>query len=569
MKIIGICYDVWISSACIVENGKILAAAPEERFTRIKREREFPKNSISYCLKIAGCSLKDIDYIAIGWNPAHHLKSYNPRYSKTLRWRAEYLTAVPNSLLQFSEDKQIYLIEENLKGVDCEHKIIYIDHHMAHAANAFFLSSFDEAAIFTADGRGEDEVAIYARGKSNKIQKMDSMVWPHSIGVFYQVFTQFLGFVPHSDEWKVMALGAYTDSTENPYYEKIKKLVQVDEEGQIELNLSYFDYYLHDQLYFYSKRFVKDFGLPRKKDNPLEEKHYQIAEALQRVTEETLINCLNYLHEKTKLSKLVLNGGVFMNSVFNGKILSKTKFKEVFISSCPDDSGTCIGAALYVYNQKAGENALRVPQTHNYYGPEFKDDEIKETLDKYKVVYKYIQNIEKFAAEKIASGKLIGWFQGKMEFGQRALGNRSILCDARDPNMKNKVNLAVKYRESFRPFAPSILQEHKQDFFEIEENSSVDFMEKVYMIKKEKQKIIPAVTHADGSGRLHTVNKETNPKYYQLIFEFKNITGVPIVLNTSFNLNGEPIVCSPTDAIRTFYSCGLDLLILGNYVIEK
>lgn len=571
MKILGLCYDVWMASAALIEDGKVIAAAPEERFTRIKREREFPKNAIDFCLKKAGCTLEDIDYIALGWNPGSHLKRYNPRYSKTIRWRAEYLYTVPNSIIQFSDDKIIKSIEENLILKNNKKlKIIYVGHHLSHAANAYFLSPFNEAAIFSSDGRGEDECGYYAHAKGNKIvDSIGTINFPHSIGLFYMTFTEYLGFQTHSDEWKVMALGAYVEKEENPYYEKIRKLIKVRDDGDLWVDLSYFDYYLQDQLNFFSKRFVKEMGEPRMREDKLEKRHYLIAGALQKVTEEILTECLNFLYNKTNSKNLVVNGGTFMNSLFNGKILQQTKFENLFISSCPDDSGTCIGAALYVYNDVMGEDAKRETQIHNFYGPEFSEEEIKKALEDYKLKYEYIENIEEYTSKEIEKGNIIGWFQGRMEFGQRALGNRSILADPRDPKMKDKINACIKYRESFRPFAPSILEENKDEYFEIEKDTYVPFMEKVYLIKEEKRKIIPAVTHADGTGRLQTVSKESNPRYYKLISEFGKRTGVPIILNTSFNLNGEPIVCSPKDAIRTFYSCGLDMLVIGNYVVKK
>jgi carbamoyltransferase len=567
MKVIGLSADTWIASATLVEDGKIIAGVAEERLNRQKMYKGFPSKSIDFCLKKAGCSINDIDYIVVAWNPGRHIRRYNSRFSNMPRWRAEHLYAIPNSLIQFFDDKEIESIEQELQFKNSKCKIIYIDHHLAHSANAFFLSPFKDAAIITVDGKGENETSTYAIGNDKSIKKLGATEFPHSLGLFYGTFTEFLGFRPDSDEWKVMALSSYIKD-ENPYYKKVKDLIKVLPDGRIEMDLTYFGYYLHDGLHMYTDKFVKKFGEPRKKNSELTQRHYQIAHAMQRVSEDILTDCLNHLYDITKLDKVVVSGGSFMNSVFNGKLLSKTKFNDVFISSCPDDSGISIGAALYICN-KYNKDTKRYPQIHNYYGPEFSNDEIKKTLDVYNIKYEFVEDVEKFAAEKIANGKLIGWFQGKLEFGQRALGNRSIVCDARDPQMKDKVNSAVKYREAFRPFAPSILEEAREEYFDIEKNTFVPFMEKVYMIKKEKQKLLPAVTHVDGSGRLQTVNKEVNPKYYKLISEFNKITGVPIILNTSFNLNGEPIVCSPKDAIRTFYSCGLHILILGNYVITK
>ena len=447
MKVLGICSDVWISSAALIEDGKVIAAIPEERLNRQKQYRGFPKNAIEFCLKEANCKLEDIDYIAIGWNPGKHIKRYNGRFSSTMRWRGEYLYAIPNSLMMVSNDRDISYIEQQLHLKSSECKIVFIDHHSSHAGNGFFLSSFKEAAILTADGRGEDDTLTYAVGKDNKIEKLSSILFPHSIGLFYGTFTQFLGFTPDSDEWKVMALASYVPQDKkknNPYYEKVKKLITFNENsGSFDVDLSYFSYYLHDQFNCYSEKFTHEFGKTRNKNDPLTEKDYQIAEALQRVVEETLLSCLKYLHKKTGMKNLVVNGGTFMNSVFNGKIISETEFENVFIGSCPDDSGTSIGAALYVYNMKA-DSPKRSPMIHNYYGPQFSNKEIKETLDKYKLNAEYIEEIEKHTAILISQGKLVGWFQGKMEFGQRALGNRSILADPRDPAMKDKVNLEVK-----------------------------------------------------------------------------------------------------------------------------
>lgn len=566
MKILGICYDVWLSSAAIIENGKVIAAACEERFNRNKREREFPKQSINFCLKFAGCSLKDIDHVALGWNPGKHIKRYNPRFSKTLRWRGEYLYTFPNSLIQFNDDKIIDNIEQIIQFKNYTCSIHYIDHHLAHAANAFFLSPFKYAAIFSADGRGEDETCFYGIGNNSYIERIGSILFPYSIGLFYMAITEYLGFVPHADEWKVMALGAYVTGEDNPYYPKLKKLLYYAGDGQIFQDMTYFEYHIHDRLYFCSDKFLKEFGHNRKPDEELTIRHYHIAEALQHVTEDVLTDCLNFLQQKTCLKNLVVNGGVFMNSLYNGKILQKTNFEHVFISSCPDDSGTSIGAALYVHNKFSD---TRFVQSHNYYGPGFSNDEIKAELDKYNIKYTHYGDITKIVAGYISYGNIVGWFQGRMEFGQRALGNRSILCDPRSGEMKDMLNSAIKYREHFRPFAPSILQEDVADYFEIDKNVEVPFMEKIYPIKPEKRHLIPAVVHADGTGRLQTVNKQTNPLYYDLISQFKRITGIPVILNTSFNLNGEPIVCTPKDAIRTFFSCGMDILVLGNFIIKK
>ncbi|KKT57824.1 MAG: Carbamoyltransferase [Candidatus Giovannonibacteria bacterium GW2011_GWC2_44_9] len=566
-RILGICSDVFITSAVLLEDGKVIAGAPEERFNRQKLYRGFPMQAVKYCLKEARCSLEDIDIVALGWNPGLHIKPSSMRFGQVLRWRGEHFHTVPHALLSLAKTTKVDYVEQSLKQLKNDIKIVYVTHHNSHAANAFFLSPFKESAILTIDGRGEEDTAGFFVGKGNKIEELKLVKLPHSLGLFYGAFTDFLGFAPHSDEWKVMALAA-RDFPQNKYYEKMKNLVSLNRDGTFELDLSYFHYYLNDRQALYAPKMVKLFGPPRIADSAITERHYEIANALQRVSEETVIHMLNWLHKKTSMENLVVNGGFFMNSVFNGKIANVTKFKNVFVSSCPDDSGTSLGAALYAYHHIGGQKK-REEQAHNYYGPQFSNGEIKEALDKYKVNYKYIGDIEKYTARLIAAGKIVGWFQGRMEFGQRALGNRSILADPRDPLMKDKVNKAVKYRETFRPFAPSILEERVAEYFECDKSARVPFMEKVFLIRSQKRQIIPAVTHIDGSGRLQTVSKQTNSRFYKLISEFEQIAKVPIVLNTSFNLKGEAIVCSPTDAIRTFYSCGLDALVLSNYLVAK
>jgi len=569
IRILGICSDVYITSAVLLEDGKVVAGAPEERFVRQKLFMGFPMNAVKYCLKEARCKLEDIDCIALGWNPGIHIKPSSLRFGSVLRWRGEHLHAIPHALLTLAKTKHVDYVEQSFRQIKNNNdiRIVYVTHHHAHAANAFFLSPFKESAIITIDGRGEEDTAGFFIGRRNKIEELKLIKLPHSLGLFYGAFTEFLGFTPHSDEWKVMAMAA-KDFPENRYYQKMKNLVKLQSDGTFELDLSFFHYYLNDRQAWYSPKLTKTFGPPRLPDMALIDRHYEIANALQQVSEETVIHMLNWLYKKTGTKNLVVNGGFFMNSVFNGKIASKTNFKNVFVSSCPDDSGTSLGAALYVYNHIQGKKE-RYAQEHNYYGPQFSNAEIKEALDKYKVSYEYIEDVEKHAARLIADGKILGWFQGRMEFGQRALGNRSILADPRDTSMKDKVNKAVKYRETFRPFAPSILEERVAEYFECDKNARVPFMEKVFMIKPEKRKLIPAVTHIDGSGRLQTVSGEINPRFYKLIQEFDKITRMPVVLNTSFNLKGDAIVCTPTDAIRTFFSCGLDALVMGNYVIMK
>lgn len=567
MRILGIGPEMWISSAVLLRDGKVVAGAAQERFDRIKTSRKFPYGAIAHCLKMGKCEIEDVDYVAVGWNPGIHLRSYNYRFSDAARWRAEYLYQIPNNLVRLLKDKKIEYVEQVFKQKKGEQRIVYVTHHLAHAANAFYPSQFKEAAILSVDGRGEDDSAFFGVGKGNKITELDTLALPHSLGLVYTSITQFLGFQPHVDEWKVMALASY-GKRNNATYRKFKSILKLQKDGWFEFDLSYFNYHLHDKLHFHAPKMKELLGVPRHEDEPLTNRHIEIAAALQQITEEVLVHMLKWLHKKTGQDNLVVGGGVFLNSVFNGKITALTPFKNVFISSCPDDSGISLGAAAYVHHDILGLPRMQALE-HNYWGPEFNNEEIKEAIEKYKLKATRVADVEKYAAKLIADGNIIGWFQGKMEFGQRALGNRSILADPRRKEMKDLVNRVIKYRESFRPFAPSVLEEHVSEYFECEKKDRVPFMERVYQIRKGKQAKIPAVVHVDGSGRLQTVSKKTNPQFHKLISEFQKLSGIPIVLNTSFNLKGEAIVCTPTDAIRTFMSSGLDMLVMGNYVLAK
>jgi carbamoyltransferase len=568
MRVLGISHDLYITSACLLEDGHIVAACPEERLNRKKLSTDFPVLAIRYCLDQAGCRLSDVDHIAVGWNPGGHVNRLNRRFSDRSRWRGEHLTSVPNFLLALQDDDRVSHITQQLTTENAKLETVFVDHHKAHAAH-YYLSPYRDAAIMTCDGRGEHDTVTLNVASGNKITELQRETFPQSIGMLYGAITQFLGFQRDSDEWKVMALASYwPEGVNNPYLGRIRKLVRLLPEGRFELDLSYFSYYLYDVKNWYSQKLVDELGKPRAKDEPITESHHQLAHALQTVTEETMAHILDALHRRSGLRDLVVCGGSFMNSVFNGKITELTPFENVFISSCPDDSGVSIGAALYLSNHLL-DNSRRQVMEHNYFGPEYDDDEIVDTLERYKLAYTRRDDVEAYAAEKLSQGRIVGWMQGKMEFGQRALGNRSILADPRDPAMKDKVNRAVKYRESFRPFAPAVLEEAVEDYFEVKGERCVRFMERVYPVREDKRKLVPAIVHVDGSGRLQTVEKRTNPRFHRLIAEFAQLTGVPLVLNTSFNLNGEPIVCSPTDAIRTFFSCGLDVLVMGNYVLEK
>lgn len=565
--VLGIAHDLWISSAALVREGEVIAAVCEERFNRRKKYRGFPSDAIDFCLQKAGLSLEDLDLVVSGWNPAWHLEAVHGRFSATARWRPEYLYALPNYLLQKAAAFPTGPIEERFGELDVP--LVHMDHQVAHAANAFYLSDYDEAAVLTADGRGERQTTMLAMAGPEGIVQHAEVLYPHSLGLFYGMITQYLGYQPDSDEWKVMALAAY-EVDDTPYYQVLRDLVRLRADGTFRLDLAMCGFHQPDVYggLFYTPDLVAALGIPpRQPGEALTQEHHAVASAMQRVFEETMSWMLTALHERTGLERVVLGGGCMMNSVYNGRITAQTPFREAFVSSCPDDSGISVGAALWGYHQKAA-SPRRVSHPHNYWGPDY-SGEIEETLKRYRLSYEQVGDPARRAAALLAEGKLLGWFQGAMEFGQRALGHRSILADPRREEAKEQVNLAVKYREAFRPFAPSILAERAADYFHTEGTGAVPFMERVYRFRDEKKEEVPAVVHTDGTGRLQTVSRDSNPRYYDLIACFEQLTGVPVILNTSFNLNGEPVVCTPTDAIRTFYSCGLDALILEDYLITK
>ena len=567
MYILGINQTGYISSACLLKDNKIVSAIAEERITRNKKTRTFPHKSIQYCLDKEKKTITDVDYVAFGWNPAVNITKLNKGFSniEKQRYMGEYLYSSPSHMLQYFKDKDTSKTVVKLQLKDKNLKMYNIKHHDSHLANAYLTSKFNKSAIFSADGFGERETVVFAMGEQNKIQRLKTQSFPHSVGMFYSAFTQFLGFRPDSDEWKVMAMSSYAKPTK--YYSRVKNLVKLLPNGEFQLDLNYFEHYDFDTNNMFNQNFIKLFGEPRNKEDKITVRHYEIASAMQNVSEEIVIHCLNWLYKKTKCQRLCLSGGFFMNSVINGKIQKLTKFKDVYVSSCPDDSGNSIGAAVYLYNHVLN-NKKRVELKHNFFGTSFEDKEIKTILDKYLIKYRKVTNPAKCIAELVSLGNIVGLFNGSMEFGQRALGHRSILADPRKKEMKDKINSAIKFRESFRPFAPSVIEEEAWKYFDIKPNQKVPFMEKVVQIRKPFIDKIPAVCHIDNSARIQTVDK-TNKMYHNILLNFKKLTGIPIMLNTSFNLNGEPIVSTVKDALRTFYTSGMNYLIIGKYIISK
>jgi carbamoyltransferase len=502
--------------------------------------------------------------IVVPWNPALNIQNASKRWTENIRWRGEILTNVPANLMNMMQAKDPEEFEMRWSG----NTLKFLNHHECHSAFSFYQSPFKDANIVSIDGRGEQETLTISKAKDKSISKMLSIDYPHSIGLFYSTFTDFLGFKVNSDEWKVMSLASYSKK-KNRYDNLIKKIIKKTPKG-FELDLNYFSYYTFDkQKYMFSKKFAALFGKPREKNSKILKKHQDIAGAMQRVFIDICKHIFLISKKLNNSKNLVFTGGSAMNSVLNGRLDNFKIYKNSYISYAPDDSGVAIGAALLV-NFKYGKKVRKIREVKtNYFGPSYKNNEIEKYLLNSKVNFTKPKNIHKEVAMGISKGNFVGWFNGKMEFGPRALGNRSILADPRVSQNKRLLNFAVKFREGFRPFAPAVLKEFSHKIFEIDKKREVNFMERVYKIRKNWRTTIPAVTHVDNTGRLQTVSKNLNSNFYELISEFHKITNIPLLLNTSFNLNDEPIVMSPNDAIRSFYSSGLDWLVLGPYLIKK
>jgi carbamoyltransferase len=575
MAILGINAYHADSSAAILVNGELIAATEEERFTRVKHWAGFPAQAILFCLKEAGITLDMVDHIAIGRDPKAKLDKKLAYVLKNPSGGLKtVLNRLQNSKKVSSLEKEFFLIT----GIDqkiIKSKIHQVEHHRSHLASAFFASPFNESALLSIDGSGDFTTTMIGVGKGNKIEVIDSVDFPVSIGTFYTSFTQLLGFPHYGDEYKVMGLAPLG---EPKYLEKLHDVIQFTDNGLFNWNKKYFKSakdvvvtYGEDHIPFvdtlYTRFMEEQFGNGRKKNEELTQYHKDLAASVQRFTEELILKMVNHLQKRTGLKNLCIAGGVAQNSVANGKIIKESNFKNLYIPSAGHDAGISMGCALYVYNQILDKPRAK-PVYSAYTGSRFNNDEIETYLQSRKIEYKKYSDIdlyEKVANRLIDSG-VIGWFQGRAEFGPRALGGRSILADPRRMDAKDLLNAKIKRRESFRPFAPSILKEYVSEYFELSDD--VPFMEKVFPIKKEKHGIIPAVTHVDGTGRLQSVDKKISPRYYNLIEAFRQKTGVPILLNTSFNEN-EPIVNSPGEALDCFLRTQMDMLVLENCVIER
>lgn len=573
MVILGINAYHGDASAALVIDGQLVAAVEEERFNRIKHWAGFPAQSIRWCLDQSGLKANDIDHVAISFNPRANILrrlsfvlSHRPSTSAILdRFKRQGKTL--GLAGQFAE-------AVGMKTDALRAKFHRVEHHQTHVAAGFLISPFDEAAVLSVDGMGDFTSTLTAMAKGTSWKELDRVYFPHSIGFLYTAITMYLGFPYYGDEYKVMGLAPYGEPEFADFFRKL-----IYPKGDtFELN---FDYFTHHKRGirmswndgaptidpFFSDKLVNDLGPIRNREEPMTGRHDNIAKSLQVVTEEIIVHLLNRLHQKTRARNVCLTGGVAMNSVANGKITSKTDFENVYVPAGAADNGTSFGAAFYVWNKLLGHPRSFI-QNHAYWGCESNSDDCRKAIVEEGLpfdTFNQDQLIDR-TADLLIDGKVVGWFQGKMEFGARALGNRSLLADPRRTDMRDIINLRIKFREKFRPFAPSILEEHVGEWFEIDEPTP--YMEKVFPIRKERRTEIPAVTHVDGSGRLQSVSKETNPLYHALISRFHQKTGVPIVLNTSLNEN-EPIVRTPTEAIRCFLRTDMDVLVVGNHIINR
>lgn len=552
MPILGInSYAHDSSAALVADDGRVIAAAEEERFTRKKHTGDFPRQAIQFCLKYAGIPWRDISEVAFSFDP---WLQFRKRIVYSLQTFPQSLRFSRHSSAVF----QPFFLKRKLPG---KFPIRYVNHHQAHAASTFFTSPFERAAILTVDGAGEWATTVLSRGEGNKIISLEEINYPHSLGFLYGAVTQFLGFRPCYDEGKVMALAAYGEPS---LMKEFEKLVHLKFDGNFRLDLSYFQFH-QGSACWHSPKMAGLLGSPRKPQEPIQSRHYDIAATLQAVIEKALLALARRIHQLTKAENLCLAGGVALNCTANGRLLKDSPFKKIFVQPASGDGGTSLGAALWVAHQKL--KSRKEEPAHTYLGPDFNDHEIESALSSSQLSYEKIFGIEDRVAELLSEGKNIGWFQGRMEFGPRALGARSILADPRDQAKRDYLNKKIKLRESFRPFGPSVLEEDANDVFEIGQKSP--FMLFATQVRSKIKSLIPAVLHHDGSSRIQTVSKQSSPRYWKMIQSFKKKTGIPLVLNTSFNLKDEPIVCRPEDAVASFQRSQLDGLAIGSFLAQR
>ena len=590
MNILGISAFFHDAAAALVQDGMVVAAAEEERFSRIKHDPEFPQLAIDFCLRQAGIGVDDLDYVVF----------YEKPFLKFERILMSTLQSSPKSFRVFKESMVKWLSQKlwvksliaSRLGIAPD-RVLFSSHHMSHAASAYYCSPYSEAAVLTVDGVGEWATASMGVGRGSSLELKSEIRFPHSLGLLYSVFTAFLGFEVNEGEYKVMGMAPYGKPR---YVDDVRKLIRLSDDGAFAMDMDYFSYHRSPDTAF-APKFEKLFGKPRQPgahffteetgypayfgakpadyaEQVRQNQHYaDIAASIQRVTEEIVLGMARATHAKTGLTKLCMAGGVALNSVANGRIIRETPFDEIYIQPAAGDGGGAIGAALYVHHAVLG-NPRKYVMDHAYLGEEHGEDAIRDFLRGQNIRHEYMEDDDRLmtrVSEAIAEGKVIGWSQGRFEWGPRALGNRSILADPRRAEMKDVVNTKIKFREPYRPFAPSVLAEHAHEFYDLkdpERHHAARFMLLVTPVKEDKRAVVPAPTHM-GTARLQTVFKDTNPRYHKLIETFGKATGVPVVMNTSFNLKGEPIVNTPAQAYSTFRRSGMDVLVLDRYLVEK
>jgi carbamoyltransferase len=576
MYILGINAVFHDSAAVLIKDGKLLAAAEDERFTHIKHGKrpipfstyQIPYHAIDYCLSKANIHLKDVDHIAYSFDPYQLIdehKANSPTIEIPLNlsnyqanginpWESLFISSIFNAPGQLADGWPHHLQKRFIGSAISDWQWHFVDHHISHAASAFYPSPYRNAAVMTLDGRGEIATTTYSIGRENEMKKIGEVAMPHSLGLLYEKITTHLGFLHSSDEYKVMALASYGKPT---FEKEFKEIIELTGNG---------GYKIHDQ------DLEARFGKKRLRNDAFTEHHFNIAHSMQKVLEDTVIELTNWLHEETGEENLCMAGGVALNCVMNSRVKERGKFRNIWVQPAAGDAGTALGAALWIDKQeridklKLNGDGRAFEMTHAYWGPEYSDKEIEEFLKKSKIRYTIMQDPAKVAAEILANNKIIGWFQGPMEFGPRALGSRSILASPIDPSMQARLN-EIKDREDFRPVAPVVIEEDASEWFEKADYSP--FMLFVFDVKEDKADRIPAVKHVDGTARIQTINKNQHPLYYDLLKAFKAKTGVPVLVNTSFNTLGKPIVCTPRDAVECFWSSPFDALIIGKYLVEK
>jgi carbamoyltransferase len=563
MYVLGLSFFYHDAAAALVKDGVLVAAAEEERFSRKKHDSDFPEQAVRYCLDAAGITIDQVDHIGF----------YEKPFVKFLRILETCLAGWPCTYSTWSRSMPLWLKSKLRVGrliqerLGTEQDIVYCEHHLSHAASAFLVSPFEEAVLLTMDGVGEWTTTAFGVGRGTSMRFDGEIRFPHSIGLLFSAITAYLGFAVNDGEWKVMGLAAYGQPR---FLDHFRRIVDVRPDGSFRLDMRYFAHHRSTKR-MYSGRWEKLFGRPaRQPESEIDAFHFDVAHSGQKIVEEVILNLARALSERYRLPNLCIAGGVGLNCVANWRIHEETPFKCIFIQPAAGDSGGAVGTAFHIYNTLLGSDRV-FQMRHACWGPEYGDAAIRAALDAAGVSYTRLDEDELLdeTARRIAAGEVVGWFQGRMELGPRALGARSILADARDPQVKDKINTKVKFREWFRPFAPAVLKERAHEYFEMPAGMDLPFMLMVPKVRPERRPLLPGITHEDGSGRVQTLTAELNGRFYRLVRRFGELTGVPVVVNTSFNVRGEPIVCTPTDAYRTFLNSGIDALVIGDFIVTE